>query len=214
MSRRDKVVTLAVVGGILILLGVLTNSWWRVEGGVVKIGLREAKFCADGLIGGGVCFSVKYGSTALGSVDTLGLEAAFFRYAKLTYWVGLLAGFGLLGHAWLVRKREDHRAGYAAGAACVAVVILAIATVSAFPGELDAVADKGWSFWFTLIGCVLGAGSAIPKLIPTSAVAGARDAIGGIGNKIHHATLGPLADHYTKNRPDPKTVPKARIHKD
>ncbi len=214
MSRRDKVVTLAVVGGILILLGVLTNSWWRIEGGAVKLGLREAKFCADGILGGTACFSLKYGSTALGSADTLGLEAAFFRYANLTYWVGLLAAFGLFGHAWLVRKREQHRAGYAAGAACVVVVLLAITTAAAFPEQLNAVADKGWSFWSTLVGCVLGAGSAIPKLIPTSAVAGARDAVGGIGNRIHRGALGPLADMGAKDKPDPKAMPKARIHKD
>jgi len=212
VSRRDKVVTLAVVGGILILLGVLTNSWWRVEGGAVKVGLREASVCAGDEIGGG-CLRLGYGQ-ALGEVAPLGLGGSFFRYAKLTYWFGLLASFGLFGHAWLIRKREEHRLGYAAGAACAATILVSIALLRAVPDQVTDIASKGWSFWFAIIGCVFGVGAAIPKLIPTSAVAGARDAVSGVGDRIHRAALGPLADLNPDDKPDPKSVPKARIHKD
>jgi hypothetical protein len=207
VSSRDKVVTLAIVGGLLVALGVLTKSWWSAEDGSVKIGLRGARLCvSDAIVGtSSLCTTVSYDL-----IPRSMTQGSFVTLARFTHYAGLLAAVGLFAHAWLIRNREDSRMAVPVVVACVGTAVLVIATVVNLPDDLGD-ATFGWSFYITALGLVIGAGAGVPRLIPTVAVMKARDSVTGVRDKLHRASLGPLAELTEGDRPDPKQVPRARV---
>lgn len=195
MASRDKVVTLAIVGGILLVLGVWTTHWWTAADGLLRIGLREAKVCVPPM----PCVSAPLDAQ-------LAIGGAFQRYANLTYWLGLLGGALLFTHAYLSAKRDEHRVGWAAGAVSAATAIFAIATVSTRPDDL-AMFGTSWSFALTLIGAVLGVATAVPSLLPNGMFARARQRVENTADRGYRAVVGPIADLTDP----PARVPEARV---
>jgi len=196
VGSRDKVVTLAVTGGIFVALGVWTNHWWTGGDGMLRVGLREAKICMPPLPCMPAPFTAEFGATG-----------SFFKLANITYWVGLLGAALLFAHSYVISKMDEKRVGWAAGAACAATAALAIATVASKPMMLSMV-GMSWSFPLTIIGAALGVGAAIPSLIPTGAVAKARATVAGAGDRAHRAVIGPIAD---LTDPKPQEIPEARV---
>ncbi len=185
MNSRDKVVSLAIAGSLLLILGVWTTSWWRADLGLatIKIGLREVRVCAEMT----PCMSLPF-DAAQSFVD-LG-AAEFIRFARIAHLSGLAGGVLLLAHAIAMGKHGERRVGIAAAVACVVCGVAIAATIAAKPVDVTDVTTVGFSPFLAAGGIALGIGSAVPALVPNSFVGrmlAARD-------RLHRAAVGPVAE--------------------
>jgi hypothetical protein len=200
VSRRDKVVTLAIAGALLLGIAIHATAWW--SDGVARFGLRKAKLCTDvGMFGGMACRAVAYDDTG-----PVVIESSFVTYARLAYWLGFAAMALLLVHAYLFSTREETRAGWGAAGAAALAVLFAFAAHAALPGDFADDLSRGWCFWAALVGAVCAVGSVVTQLFPTAMVLRAGKAADALLDHAHRRALGPLADV----KPTP-SVPEARV---
>lgn len=143
MSERGIRIGLAVAGAALLLLGVLSKSWWTksVLGTEVNVGLRTVQFC-----GNGVCRELPWQLVG-------GRTSLFGAFANLTYFIGIAAASLLLIGAFLRETQDIDSVGVAASSVSVSVIPMSLLAAATFPGELE----LSWSLWVTLGGAVCGA---------------------------------------------------------
>jgi hypothetical protein len=204
VTTRDKALSLAIVGAVLLAIGVLSRHWWTGEmmPAKIKLGLRNAEVCV--LV---ACTTVSYADAEeLSARDT-----NFVTLAKLTFYVGLLGAFALALHAYLRGARGETRAAPAAGLLCAGTGALAIATVVTLPDEAGPLVSLGWSFPVTMLGAIFGCGSALPRLVPARAMAGFHGAVAGVRDRVHRAALGKLATLSPDTEQPREDFPSATI---
>lgn len=197
-SRR-KIVTCSVLAIVLLVVGVYSYNWWSASvGGDVRVGLRGAKVC----MAAGACIEASFRS--LGGT---GDHDAFFTYAELTFFAALAAAIALGWYAYRSRTGRASCLAMVGAGLCAATLGLAIATVSSVPAELAPLFERGWSFWATALGAVLGIGGAFPHLVPERAFAAMSD----VGDRIHRAAVDPTGA-MTGTKPDalPRAVVRPR----
>jgi hypothetical protein len=167
---RATAITLCSIGALLLLLGTLTSSWFKVpasEAGVspgrehpVSFSLRSVEVCEpDGGWAGifDACRTVSYED--IGAAD--GESVAVM---KLTFVLGLLAVLWLVASLVLISVSSRAERGFAmAGATLCCACFLAAIGVNVIRPRLLVELDVavGSSFWLYVLGTIFGAAGGI-----------------------------------------------------
>ena len=148
---------MAAGGIVLMLVGMLTKSWFTMSQGLeISIGLRSVE----------MCHPIIYGCQTLSFSDSQMSEAqgtpAFFVWAQLTFWLGLVSivGVGVAAGHRLTGGEERYSQWAAIG--CGLMILLGFITLISFPDQSGDGFGVSWSpFVF-----FLGAGLALVGSLP------------------------------------------------
>lgn len=170
---RATAIVFLSIGALLLLLGTLTGTWFKVpegEAGMsserehpVSFSLRNAEVCEPdtegwgSLFGGQTCRTVSYED--IGAAD--GESVAVM---KLTFVLGLLAVLWLVASLVLISVSSRAERGFAmAGATLCAACFLAAIGVNVIRPRLLVELDVsiGSSFWLYVLGTIFGAAGAL-----------------------------------------------------
>jgi hypothetical protein len=158
MTRKHKGIAAAGIGGLLILIGVMTNAWAvaRLPGGVsINIGLHSAEVCDEG-----TCVSASLSKLSKGELDT------YLVAARITMVTGVLAALFLLLAAGMAAQDRHHLGPFAPSSPAFAFTALTL--VAAFFAMLKLFSDShgkvslAWSFFLygagvmsAIVGCLM-----------------------------------------------------------
>lgn len=152
MGKREISIGAAAVSAILLLVGVLSHSWWTIKAGSVfggpevNFGLRSAEMCRAGS-----CVEISYAVVAASG-------GIFKSVAAVTYFGGILAVIMLAIGVGMREMGGDDRVARSAGGLATLVILTTILCAFSFPGRGSP--SLGYAFWFTLLGSVGCAASA------------------------------------------------------
>lgn len=156
----------AAAGVVLMLVGLLTKSWLTMSQGIeVSIGLRSVEMCHPIISG---CQTVSFSDSQM---DTAQSTPAFFVWAQLTFWLGMVT---LVAVCVAVGNRvtggEEKYSQWVA-IACGVSLLLGFVTLVSFPDQPGVPSGEGFSVSWSPFVFFLGAGLALVGSLPPTGAA-------------------------------------------